>query len=99
MSSGFQTPITIKKAIDFIDDGTYLLLAIQRKFVWSSDQTEVLFDSIMRGYPISSFMFWEVKKAELKNSFKFYRFLNKFKQFFKENNTHIEVKGYKDFLL
>ena len=97
MSSGFQTPITIKKAIDHIDDGTYLLPAIQRKFVWSSDQIEVLFDSIMRGYPISSFMFWEVKEAEIKNSFKFYRFLNEFKQFFKENNTHIEVKGYKDF--
>ena len=97
MSSGFQTPITIKKAIDYIDDGTYLLPAIQRKFVWSSDQIEVLFDSIMRGYPISSFMFWEVKKAELKNSFKFYRFLNEYRQFFKENNTAIDVAGYRDF--
>jgi uncharacterized protein with ParB-like and HNH nuclease domain len=97
MSSGFQTPITIKDAIDHIDDGTYLLPAIQRKFVWSSDQIEVLFDSIMRGYPISSFMFWEVKKAELKNSFKFYRFLNEYRQFFKENNTAIDVAGYRDF--
>jgi uncharacterized protein with ParB-like and HNH nuclease domain len=97
MSSGFAKPITIKDAIDHIDDGTYLLPAIQRKFVWSSDQIEVLFDSIMRGYPISSFMFWEVKKAELKNSFKFYRFLNEYRQFFKENNTAIDVAGYRDF--
>lgn len=97
MSSGFAKPITIKDAIDHIDDGTYLLPAIQRKFVWSSDQIEVLFDSIMRGYPINSFMFWEVKKAEIKNSFKFYRFLNEYRQFFKENNTHINVGGYKDF--
>ena len=42
-------------------------------------------------------MFWEVKKAELKNSFKFYRFLNEYRQFFKENNTAIDVAGYRDF--
>ena len=62
MSKGFVNPITIKDAIDNIVDRTYLLPAIQRKFVWSSDQIEVLFDSIMRGYPINSFMFWEVKE-------------------------------------
>jgi len=97
MPSGFAKPITIKEAIDFIDDGTYLLPAIQRKFVWNSDQIEVLFDSIMRGYPISSFMFWEVKDAEIKNSFKFYRFLNEYREFFKTDNPDINVKGFKDF--
>lgn len=97
MSSGFATPITIKDAIDYIDDGTYLLPAIQRKFVWSSDQIEVLFDSIMRGYPINSFMFWEVKESEIKNNFKFYRFLTEYRQFFKEDNPDIDTKGYKDF--
>ena len=55
MSSGFATPITVKDTIDYIDEGIYLLPAIQRKFVWSSDQIEVLFDSIMRGYPINTF--------------------------------------------
>ena len=73
MSSGFATPITIKDAIDKIVDRTYLFPAIQRKFVWSSDQIEVLFDSIMRGYPINSFMLWEVKSDEIKNKFKFYQ--------------------------
>ncbi len=97
MSSGFATPITIKDAIDYIDDGTYLLPAIQRKFVWSSDQIEVLFDSIMRGYPINSFMFWEVKESEIKNKFKFYRFLTEYRQFFKEDNPDIDTKSYKDF--
>ena len=97
MSNGFQTPITIKEAIDYIDDGTYLLPAIQRKFVWRSEQIEVLFDSIMRGYPISSFMFWEVKKAEIKNSFKFYRFLNEYREFFKTDNPDIDTTGYKAF--
>ena len=97
MSSGFVTPITIKDAIDNIVDSTYLLPAIQRKFVWSSDQIEVLFDSIMRGYPINSFMFWEVKENKVKNEFKFYQFLTEYRQFFKEDNPDIDTKGYKDF--
>jgi uncharacterized protein with ParB-like and HNH nuclease domain len=97
MSSGFANPITIKDAIDYIDDGTYLLPAIQRKFIWSNDQIEVLFDSIMRGYPINSFMFWEVKESKIKNEFKFYRFLTEYRYFFKENNPDIDTKGYKDF--
>ena len=98
MSSGFVNPITIKEAIDKIVDRTYLLPAIQRKFVWSSDQIEILFDSIMRGYPINSFMFWEVKEDKVKNQFKFYQFLTEYRQFFKEDNPDIDTKGYKDFL-
>ena len=38
MSRGFQKPITIKKAIDKIDEKKLLLPAIQRKFVWSHEQ-------------------------------------------------------------
>ena len=98
MSSGFVNPITIKEAIDKIVDRTYLLPAIQRKFVWSSDQIEILFDSLMRGYPINSFMFWEVKEDSVKNQFKFYQFLTEYRQFFKEDNPDIDTKGYKDFL-
>jgi uncharacterized protein with ParB-like and HNH nuclease domain len=97
MPSGFVNPITIKEAIDNIVDRTYLLPAIQRKFVWSSEQIEVLFDSIMRGYPINSFMFWEVKESKIKNEFKFYQFLTEYRKFFKEDNPDIDTKGYKDF--
>jgi len=97
MCSGFVPPITVKDAIDYIIDRTYLLPAIQRKFVWSSDQIEVLFDSMMRGYPINSFMFWEVKESKIKNEFKFYQFLTEYRQFFKEDNPDIDTKGYKDF--
>lgn len=97
MPSGFVTPITIKEAIDKIVDRTYLLPAIQRKFVWSSDQIEVLFDSLMRGYPINSFMLWDVKESHIKNEFKFYQFLTEYREFFKEDNPDIDTKGYKDF--
>ncbi len=57
MGSGFAKPITIKVAVDSIDNNDYLLPAIQRKFVWDSYQVEMLFDSIMCEYPINSFMF------------------------------------------
>jgi uncharacterized protein with ParB-like and HNH nuclease domain len=97
MPSGFVNPITIKKAIDNIVDRTYLLPAIQRKFVWSSDQIEVLFDSIMRSYPINSFMLWEVKESKIKNEFKFYQFLTEYREFFKEDNPDMDTIGYKDF--
>jgi hypothetical protein len=98
MSSGFVNPITTKDAIDTIVDRAYLLPTIQRKFVWSSDQIEVLFDSVMRGYPINSFMFWEVKEHKVKNEFKFFQFLTEYRQFFKEDKPDIDTKGYKDFM-
>jgi 5-methylcytosine-specific restriction endonuclease McrA len=36
-----------------------VLPAIQRDFVWSEEQTEVLLDSIMRGYPIGIALLWD----------------------------------------
>ncbi len=96
--SGFQTPIKIKDAIDAIVARQYLLPAIQRKFVWSSAKAEALFDSIMQGYPINSFMFWRITSADVKNRFKFYEFLKKYRSFFAENNTDIDTKGFGDFI-
>jgi len=57
----FQTPITIARAIENIQSNQYILPAIQREFVWSDEQIERLFDSLMRGYPIGSFLFWKIK--------------------------------------
>ena len=67
----FQTPITIFEAISNIENNKYLLPSIQRDFVWSHKKIEWLFDSIMRDYPISSFLFWRVE-GDTKNQFKFY---------------------------
>ena len=58
----FQTPITISDALERIHKRQYALPAIQREFVWSQEQICALFDSLMRGYPIGAFLFWEVKK-------------------------------------
>ena len=97
-NSSFKYPITISDAIANIEARKYLLPAIQRKFVWSSEQIEVLFDSIMRDYPINSFMMWNVTNDKTKNSYKFYEFLKEYREFFKDENPYINTKGYPDFL-
>lgn len=96
--SGFKYPITISDAILNIENRKFLLPAIQRKFVWSSGQIEVLFDSIMRNYPINSFMMWNVTNDKIKNNYKFYEFLKEFRAFFKDENPFINTKGYPDFM-
>lgn len=80
----FVEPITIKEAIDSVHKKVYLLPAIQREFVWGTDQIERLFDSLMRDYPISSFLFWEVEKENIKN-FQFYEFI---REYHERDNTH-----------
>ena len=97
MSSGFKQPITIKEAIDNIYNRYYLIPAIQRKFTWSSEQIETLFDSIMRGYPISSFMFWKICEPNLKSDYKFYQFLTNYREFFADDNLDIDTTGVPDF--
>ena len=97
MSSGFKNPITIKEAIDKIYSRYYLLPAIQREFTWSSNQIETLFDSILRGYPINSFMMWKISSEKIKNNYKFYEFIKRYREFFNVNNTDIDTKGVADF--
>ena len=97
MKSRYELPITIYEALEKIIDNTYLLPAIQRKFVWKSDQIERLFDSIMRGYPINSFMFWKIEDDIIKNSYKFYKFLTNYREFYHDENEFISTIGYKDF--
>lgn len=97
MSSGYQNNITIKEAIDHIDRQEYLLPSIQRKFVWSASQIETLFDSIMRGYPINSFMFWHIQDVGIKKNFKFYKFLSAYREFFQVNNPDFNAIGCPDF--
>ncbi len=70
----FQTPITIGKALGSIERREYVLPAIQREFVWWPDQIARLFDSLMRGYPIGSFLFWIVRSGSTEQ-YKFYDFM------------------------
>jgi Protein of unknown function DUF262 len=97
MAGEYEKAISIEKAINNIVARRYLLPAIQRKFTWGTSQIEVLFDSIMRGYPINTFMFWQVTDAGVKDNFRFYQFLEKYCERFAENNPDFDTKGHGHF--
>lgn len=91
----YQIPITIKSALDNIRKRHYVLPSIQREFVWSTNQIETLFDSLMRDYPISTFLFWKVDKNKI-NEFQFYEFLNKYHQKKCRHNRKAELGNDED---
>lgn len=72
-----EAPITVAEAILAIQKRDYLLPAIQREFVWSADKTVALFDSLMRGYPVGSFLFWRVHENH-SQTYKFFEFMQYF---------------------
>ena len=83
----FQNAITIKEAVSNIHKNRYLLPAIQREFVWKPHQIERIFDSLMRGYPIGSFLFWRVE-PKTANDYKFYQFITNYDQRKPHNLPH-----------
>ena len=52
---------------------------IQRPYVWEPERIVKLFDSLMRGYPINAFMFWELQ-PEHHDDLDIYRFVKRFRQ-------------------
>lgn len=60
--------ISIKDIIDEINE-SYFLPDIQREYVWleraAEKKIEQLFDSILRGYPIGSFLFWKLTTSDI----------------------------------
>lgn len=70
----FQPAVLVAKILEGIHSSQYVLPAIQREFVWKTDQIERLFDSLMRGYPIGGFLFWKVD-AEQAANYAFYDFI------------------------
>jgi hypothetical protein len=83
----FQTPITIEKALQGITTHEYVLPAIQREFVWKPQQICAYFDSLMRRYPIGSFLFWEIPAADL-GDYVFYDFIRNYHE---RRAAHCEV--------
>jgi hypothetical protein len=88
----FEKPLPIREVIQNIASTDFVLPAIQREFVWDSEQIEKLFDSLLRGYPIGSFLFWRVK-ADHTREFQFYRFMDRYHQRDLRHNEPIELMG------
>ena len=60
-----------------IGRGKVYLPAIQRKFVWGKKKIQLLFDSLMRNYPIGTFLFWNLD-SKTAATFVFYEFLKEY---------------------
>ena len=70
---------TIRKIVTYLNNeenhGGFWLPNIQRPFVWSEEQIERLFDSIMREYPISTLLVWRTNAKV-----KYRKFIDHYKQ-------------------
>lgn len=71
--------ISIKEVVNEIDRN-YYLPHIQRSMVWNEEQIYKLYDSLLRGYPIGTFLFWKVKKEYDISKIKFITDFTKNKQ-------------------
>ncbi len=54
-----DTGYSLGLLVESIRNGTIALPDIQRPFVWSAAKARDLFDSLYRGYPVGTLLFWE----------------------------------------
>ncbi|MGL2469057.1 DUF262 domain-containing protein [Helicobacter pylori] len=94
---------SIKEVVDELNV-VYFLPNIQREYVWlkkaDEKKIEQLFDSILRGYPIGSFLFWKLQKEDIAKSdeqdsdklnFQLYQFITNYDER-KPHNEKIHVE-------
>ncbi len=97
--------ISIKNVVEELNS-SYFLPDIQREYVWLNKEKErkieKLFDSILRGYPIGSFLFWKLKKDDIetnrnakedstKLNFQLYKFIENYDER-KSHNEKINIE-------
>src|SRR5258708_36130563 len=93
---GYQST-TIYAAVNKLNH-SHFLPAIQREFVWKPDQIVQLFDSIMRGYPINTFLFWQVLSHNV-DKWDIYRFIDDYDPRDGHNRIVSNKSGLPDVLL
>lgn len=54
--------VNYSSLINDIEKGTIKIPQFQREFVWSKSQSAGLVDSILKGYPIGTFILWKTKE-------------------------------------
>lgn len=86
----YLPPMTIADTLRKIQEGSLILPAIQREYVWKPSQVTALFDSVMRGYPIGGFLSWVVEPQTVGN-FRFYAFLKDYNEFNQRHNPELDV--------
>ena len=88
----YETPLIIAEVMKDITANKYVLPSIQREYVWDTDQIEALFDSLMRDYPIGTFLFWEISKEHV-NDYDFYGFIRNYHEYKGAHNKKVDLKG------
>ena len=81
--------LSIRDAVNYINQERMFLPEIQRKFVWKEEQIENLFDSIILGYPIGALLFWKTTKANINKmdgSLNLYKFIREYHERDKHDN-------------
>ncbi|WP_441709801.1 DUF262 domain-containing protein [Helicobacter pylori] len=94
---------SIKNVVDELNV-RYFLPDIQHEYVWlkkaDEKKIEQLFDSILRGYPIGSFLFWKLQKEDIAKSdeqdenklnFQLYQFITNYDER-KPHNEKIHIE-------
>lgn len=94
---------SIKEVVDELNV-RYFLPDIQHEYVWlkkaDEKKIEQLFDSILRGYPIGSFLFWKLQKEDIAKSdeqdsnklnFQLYQFITNYDER-KPHNEKIRIE-------
>ena len=87
---------TIRRMVGYLNneekDGGFWLPNIQRPFVWKEEQTERLFDSILREYPISTLLVWKTKSSIKRRKFiQNYRKKQKLSDFYVLEDSKIKM--------
>ena len=70
---------SIASMLDSIYKHEFVLPAIQREFVWSSDQVCLFFDSLLRGYPVGTMLTWRVPANDVRE-YVYYDFIRNYHQ-------------------
>ncbi|HOJ44623.1 MAG TPA: DUF262 domain-containing protein [Bacilli bacterium] len=84
---GYQI-MSIKDAINKISMKQMYLPEIQRNFVWKEKQIEDLFDSIIMGYPIGTFLLWKTTTKNINYTKpNIYNFISDFHERDRKNNS------------
>ena len=76
MNNLLDSSISIHEALINIKNGKYVMPAFQRQFVWSMEQIEKLWDSILLDYHIATFLFWHVNEENISEDTYFCQFLS-----------------------
>ncbi|MCX5812539.1 MAG: DUF262 domain-containing protein [Proteobacteria bacterium] len=54
--------LTFSSIMSSIETGSIKIPQFQRDFVWSKEKSAKLLDSVVKGYPIGTFIFWKTKE-------------------------------------